>query len=114
MQTLVSQLSVVKKAHLQTLAFARPRLSRCGLTPSRFELLRAVQKAGGTCDQRELTTFLSVSGASVCRLLRVLVTLGYVEHLRDQPDGRRRTVRITADGAERAKKGSAALQGRLT
>jgi DNA-binding MarR family transcriptional regulator len=113
MQTLITQLSDLKRAHLQTRAFAQARLAKCGLTPSRFEVLRAVQREGGSCEQRVLVQRLAVSPPTVSKLLRALIKLGLLEHRRDVADMRMRTVRLTREGVARADRGSAALQGRL-
>jgi DNA-binding MarR family transcriptional regulator len=113
METLVTQITDIKRAHLQTRAFAQARLAKCGLTPSRFEVLRAVQREGGSCAQRVLVQRLAVSPPTVSRLLRALIKLGLIEHRRDAVDARMRNVRLTREGVACADRGSAALLGRL-
>lgn len=110
MDNFAAQLSTLKHAHLRSRAFAQARLSKVGLTPSRFELLRALEMEGGSCEQRVLVRKLGVTSATVSKMLRGIRRLGLVSRRRATADKRQCVIALTTSGEERARNGARALQ----
>lgn len=98
---------VVKQSHLATLEILRPMAAKYELTPARFDLLFAVYRSarfGRDPSEKSLAFTLEVSAATVCKMLKSLVELGFVELLVCEEDRRCRLVRVTPLGRHRFRK----------
>ncbi len=96
-----------KRAFYATLRVARPALAELGLTPARFDLMYALLPAADQTffrlRQSELRDVLGVSGATVCRMLRSLETLGFIKRRREESEKRQRIVELTKEGVARVR-----------
>lgn len=95
---------VTKQSHLGLLDLLRPMAAKHELTPARFDLLFAVHRYRGvrrTPCEKMLASMLSVSRATVCKMLRSLVELGFVVLSVCGEDRRRRLVHLTPLGRRR-------------
>jgi DNA-binding MarR family transcriptional regulator len=86
----------VKRVFRRSVQLGEMMTSCYGLTPARFDLMRAIE-----CQRRkwlplsDVRALLGVSGPTVSRMVKALVKRGYLERRRDPEDGRRRQVHIT-------------------
>jgi DNA-binding MarR family transcriptional regulator len=89
----------LKRAHHETLAWARKLLAPFGITPARYDLLRTIYEHDdvGCMEQQRLLRILGVSAPTVSRMLKSLVQLGLVEHYRVEECARLKVVELTAD-----------------
>jgi DNA-binding MarR family transcriptional regulator len=85
----------VKGGHLAVQRFARRALRSFGLTPARFDLMKALGDRG--MRQSDLWKRLNVVRSVVCEMVRALGRLGWVARVR-APDSRTWTVRLTKVG----------------
>jgi DNA-binding MarR family transcriptional regulator len=102
-----------RRTFLNELRVAREPLAGVGLTAARYELLRLLSRCpdgsvAGTV-QSDLTHMLGVTAPVVSRMLRALEQSGLVERAPFEPDGRRRLVRLTAEGLRRVQLGREVL-----
>jgi DNA-binding MarR family transcriptional regulator len=111
-----SSLLECKRTFLNELRVAREPLASVGLTAARYELLRLLSRCpdgassvAGTV-QSELRRMLGVTAPVVSRMLGALEQSGLVERAPFEPDGRKRMVRLTAEGLRRVQLGSKALR----
>jgi len=89
----------LKRAHHATLAFARSMVREFGITPARYELLRAIRTFDGDAiEQVNLVEILGVSASVVSRMIKALVGLGLVDHYRCEEYWRVKVVELTKDG----------------
>ena len=78
-----------KLAHLAAQSLARdfiPYLECDGITPARFDMLRAIGRE--TRRQDELARMLGVSSSNVARMVKALVQLDFVHRIRSFEDAR--------------------------
>jgi DNA-binding MarR family transcriptional regulator len=101
----------MKRAHLSALASARELSSEMGLTPARFDLMRAVVAFGSTEVQKQskLWRALGISRASGSRMVRKLMGLGLLGRVRCADDRRTFVVSLTAEGERRLREGTVRL-----
>lgn len=95
---------VLKHSHHSVLRLLRPMAAKHELTPARFDLLFVVHSAArfGTCpSESSIAHTLDVSAATVCKMLRALIGLGFVDLHVCKEDRRRRLVRMTPLGRHR-------------
>lgn len=95
---------VLKQSHLGVLDLLRPMAAAHELTPARFDLLYAVHgflRLKLVPSEKSLAFTLGVSRATVCKMLRSLVELGFVSLTPCEEDRRRRLVRLTQLGRRR-------------
>jgi DNA-binding MarR family transcriptional regulator len=71
----------VKRAHHATLRFSRKVLATCGLTPARFDFLRAVLQFG-SCTQFELRQSLGLARSTISEMLATLERIGLIRRMR--------------------------------
>ena len=69
-----------------------------GMTPARYDMLTAVERAGGCIRQSDLRLVLGVSPFATSRMVRILEKLGWVERGVDSRDRREILVRLTDAG----------------
>jgi DNA-binding MarR family transcriptional regulator len=85
-----------KLAHLAAQSLARdfiPYLECDGITPARFDMLRAI--GWESRRQDELARTLGVSSSNVARMVKALVKLDFVHRTRSHDDGRTWTLWLT-------------------
>ncbi len=101
----------LKRAFHRSLAFVRPLIAEFGLTPARFDMMRAIyglfERQTDTL-QSEVRRILGVTAATVSRMLKSLEALGFVVRRRDR-DKRERVVTLTEEGERRFLEARAAL-----
>jgi len=85
----------MKAAHLAAQRVGRRLLRRFGLTPARFDLMRALGDKG--MKQRDLWRCLSVVRSAVSEMVAALEGLAWVKRVR-AADGRTRLVQLTRRG----------------
>ncbi|MDB4992765.1 MAG: MarR family [Myxococcaceae bacterium] len=99
----------LRRAWVQTRKLALAVTVPCGLTPSRYEVLDALEDPEERIDtQSALQKRLGVKASSVSRLVGDLVKLGLVARVRDRADRRQTRLATTEEGRARyvkAKKG---------
>jgi DNA-binding MarR family transcriptional regulator len=92
----------MKRAHLRALANARPLSVRNGMTPARYDFMRAVAwDRSGERHQSMLWRTLGLSRMSVSKMVRRLIELGLVQRRRSPTDGRTFLVSLTEEGYAR-------------
>jgi DNA-binding MarR family transcriptional regulator len=87
-----------KRAHLRSLALARPTVERLGLTPARFEICHYILGFGGAPRQFQIRRALGVSAVTISRMVRRMAELGLVVRTRI---GRRAFVGLSEEGRKR-------------
>lgn len=75
------------------------QLAELGLTSAVWVPLVHLHRSGGGITQKELAQRVGVEGASVVRLIDILVRQGLVERRIDQADARARLIYLTPAGA---------------
>jgi DNA-binding MarR family transcriptional regulator len=91
-----------KRAHWVCVRYALRRLSKFGLTPARFDLMREIyERHGMSADQDALRQHLGVARSTISRMLRVLEALGWVTRTQSRWDRRTRTCTLTYEGRRR-------------
>jgi DNA-binding MarR family transcriptional regulator len=78
----------LKRAYWGSLGTTRRRLQELGLTAARFDMLYAMLEKRSPVRHRFLVRELGVTSPVVCRMLKSLRELGYVDRERDQRDRR--------------------------
>jgi DNA-binding MarR family transcriptional regulator len=92
----------LKRAYYATLGLTRRTLRKMGLTAARMDMLYVLHKKGRYSTlQSQLWRTLGVCPSVVCRMLKRLQDLGYVERAVLVTDTRQRTVRLTTQGRAR-------------
>jgi DNA-binding MarR family transcriptional regulator len=87
-----------KLAHLAAQSLARdfiPYLECRGITPARFDMLKAIGSRWNSRRQDELAIMLGVSSSNVARMVKALVQLDFVIRSRNCEDGRTWDLRLT-------------------
>ncbi len=88
----------MKRAHLRSLAAARPLSLRVGLTPARYDFLQVVATFKVGPLQHFLWRALGISRTSASKMVRRLMELGLVQRRRAPHDRRTFIVTLTAKG----------------
>jgi DNA-binding MarR family transcriptional regulator len=105
----VEEHMALRRAWVQTRKLALAVTVPCGLTPSRYEVLEALEDPDERIDtQSALQKRLGVRASSVSRLVGDLVKRGLVVRVRDRADRRQSRLATTEEGRARylkAKKG---------
>ncbi len=92
----------LRRAWVQTRKLALAVTVPCGLTPSRYEVLEALEDpAERVCTQSALQKRLGIKASSVSRLVGDLVKRGLVLRVRDSKDRRQARLTTTAEGRAR-------------
>ena len=96
----------LKRAHHLSVAVARNLTCHFGLTPARFDMLLALERARPSMRQRDLRRILGVSAPTVSRMLKALESLGLVLRRKEpltirRADRRHRRVMLTDRGRAR-------------
>src|ERR1700710_2923366 len=91
----------LKRTHLRALALQRHAIRAFPLTPARFDMLFAMRKhASSNFKQSDLRRLLGINSATTSRMVRSLVTLGFIEREIYPYDRRQLLVRLTKEGAD--------------
>ena len=92
----------LRRAWVETRKLALAVTVPCGLTPSRYEVLEALEDREERVDtQRALQKRLGVKASSVSRLVGDLVKRGLVARVRDGADRRQTRLATTEEGRAR-------------
>ena len=91
----------IKRAHLRALAAARPFSRRVGLTPARYDFMRAIVVFRVEPPQHLLWRVFGISRTSASKMVRRLMELGLVTRRRAPHDRRTFLVSLTAEGETR-------------
>jgi len=68
----------VKRAHLALNCWALAQLKKFGVTPARFDLMRLIYERNYRWAQSELRNRLGVARATISKMVRALVKLGWI------------------------------------
>ena len=88
----------VKRAHLAVNRWALLRLRELGITPARFDLMRLIYVRNFRWAQSELRQHLGVARATISRMVRALVKLGWMTREVNKFDRRTRDCLLTYEG----------------
>ena len=88
----------VKRAHLATNWWALSKLRELGVTPARFDLMRMIYERNYRWSQSELRRALGVARATISRMMRALVKLGWITRQVNPFDRRTRSCTLTYEG----------------
>jgi DNA-binding MarR family transcriptional regulator len=88
----------VKRAHLANNRWALLQLREFGITPARFDLMRLIYDRNFRWAQSELRLRLGVTRATISRMVRALVKLGWIERERNAFDRRTLDCVLTYEG----------------
>ena len=88
----------VKQAHLAVNRWALFKLREFGVTPARFELIRNIYERNFRWVQSELRKELGVSRATISRMIRSLVKLGWIAREANRYDRRTFDCVLTYEG----------------
>jgi DNA-binding MarR family transcriptional regulator len=88
----------VKRAHLANNRWALLTLREFGITPARFDLMRLIYDRNFRWAQSELRLRLGVARATISRMVRSLVKLGWIERERNAVDRRTFDCVLTYEG----------------
>ena len=94
----------MKRAHLRSVAAARPLSMRVGLTPTRYDFMQAISGFRVEPPQHLLWRALGISRTSASKMVRRLIELGLVQRRRSPFDRRTFLVSLTALGAMRLRR----------
>jgi MarR family transcriptional regulator, multiple antibiotic resistance protein MarR len=92
----------VRQVHRLAHAYADRLAREHGLTMQQWELVVRLQRAGGTCDQRELCCLFGVTPPTLSALIDAAEQRGWIERLPYPGDRRRRRISLTEAGEELA------------
>jgi DNA-binding MarR family transcriptional regulator len=91
-----------KRAHWICFRYGLRHLTKHGLTPARFDVLRDIyERPGMSADQAWLREVLGVARSTLSRMLRTLEGLGLVERGASTFDRRTRRCTLTYEGRRR-------------
>ncbi len=91
-----------KRAHLAGNRFALKVLAKYGLTPARFDLMRLIYaRRDFSIGQSYLRARLGIARSTLCRMLRALQRLGWIERKVSPFDRRTRWCTLTYAGRAR-------------
>jgi len=88
----------VKRGHLVLNRWALLKLREFGVTPARFALMRALYERNFKWAQSELRMELGVARATISRMVRALVRLGWIERKVNAFDRRTLDCILTYEG----------------
>ena len=88
----------VKRAHLAVNWWALRKLKEFGITPARFDLMRLVFSRRHRWAQSELRRQLGVARATISRMVRALIKLGWMVRERNAFDRRTLDCVLTEEG----------------
>ena len=94
----------LKRAFHRSLAHVRPLIGAFGLTPARFDMMKAIRDASfpdGFIFQSWIRRALGVTAATVSRMLKSLEEIGFVVRKEYSCDKRERLVGLTEEGRRR-------------
>ena len=91
----------MKRAHLSSLRAARKFCREVGLTPARFDLMRAASRLVLGTPQKELSKMLGLSRTAISKMVRLLIERGLVRREGYSRDARTFLVSLTEEGAAR-------------
>ena len=94
----------MKRAHLSALSAARKFCEEVGLTPARFDLMRAVVTLVEGTAQSALSKILGLSRVAVSKMVRRLMALGLVARARNPRDRRTFLITLTEEGLARMRR----------
>jgi DNA-binding MarR family transcriptional regulator len=94
----------MKRAHLRSVAAARPLSLRVGLTPTRYDFMQVINGFRIEPPQHLLWRALGISRTSASKMVRRLIELGLVQRRRAPKDRRTFLVSLTALGAMRLRR----------
>ena len=88
----------VKRAHLAVNWWARLKLKEFDVTPARFDLMRLIYERNFRWVQSEIRKELGVARATISRMIRALVKLGWIERKPNPFDRRTLDCVLTYEG----------------
>ena len=88
----------VRRGHLALNRWALFKLREFGVTPARFALMRAIYERNYRWPQSELRTELGVARATISRMVRALVKIGWIEREVNAFDRRTLDCLLTYEG----------------
>jgi len=93
----------MKRAHLSSQSAARPFCKEVGLSPARFDVMRAASGLVLGRPQKELANILGLSRTAISKMVRLLIERGLLRRERSPRDARTFLVLLTEEGAARMK-----------